>query len=80
MDSFLQPIMNAVGIDEKNVFVVAGNHEVKRTGIASHIEAGLHATLTSENNIDDFLANIDSESQNALSILIEISPHYLGMK
>lgn len=62
LDDFLQPIMNALGLDENSVFVVAGNHEVKRKDIVPYVESGLESELKSETKIEEFMYNIDSES------------------
>ncbi len=62
LDVFLQPIMEMLQLDEKGVFIVPGNHEIKRESIVSYIEAGLESTLTSEANIEAFMNKIDTES------------------
>lgn len=62
LESFLQPIMDALQINEKNIFIVAGNHEVKQSQIKPYIEAGLESTLISEDKIEKFIEEIDTES------------------
>lgn len=63
LDVFLQPLLEMLHLDEKSVFMVAGNHEVKRCNIVPYAETGLEATLKSENSIEDFLCNnIDEDS------------------
>ena len=59
LEVFLQPLMDMLQLDEKSIFIVAGNHEIKRQMIVPYIETGLNATLVSEAAIDDFLKNIN---------------------
>ena len=67
LEELLQPLMDLLALDEKNIFVVAGNHEVKRSTIVSYIETGLCSTLVSEAAIEDFLHSVDSESIKRIS-------------
>ena len=67
LEELLQPLMDLLALDEKNIFVVAGNHEVKRSAIVSYIETGLCSTLVSEAAIEDFLHSVDSESIKRIS-------------
>lgn len=62
LEVFLQPLMEMLQLDEKSIFVVAGNHEIKKQMVVPYIEAGLNATLVSEAAIDDFLNKIDTDS------------------
>lgn len=61
LQDFLQPLMEFLSIDETHIFIVAGNHEIKKRKIVPYIEAGL-SSLTSERQIEDFLQNIDLNS------------------
>ncbi|MEG0835831.1 MAG: metallophosphoesterase [Christensenellaceae bacterium] len=61
LEVFLQPLMDMLQLDEKSIFIVAGNHEIKRQMIVPYIETGLNAILVSEAAIDDFLKNINSD-------------------
>lgn len=67
LTELIQPIMNALKLDEKSFFIVPGNHEVKRTNIMPYVESGLASTLTSEIAIEDFMRNIDSGSINRIA-------------
>lgn len=60
LDLFLQPIMQFLGIDEKSIFIVPGNHEIKISKISRYSEKGLQDTLVKEDTIDEFLASPDS--------------------
>ncbi|MBD5151992.1 MAG: hypothetical protein HDT16_05775 [Oscillibacter sp.] len=62
LTELIQPIMNALSLDETHIFVVPGNHEIKRAEIVPYIESGLASTLTSETAINDFLQQVDKES------------------
>lgn len=62
LGSFLQPLMNILKLSEDSIFIVPGNHEVKRNSIVNYIESGLESTLVSENKIDEFLTSIDDYS------------------
>lgn len=62
LDVFLQPLMEILNLDETNIFIVPGNHEVKRNLIVPYVETGLEKTLVSEYDIESFLSNIDEGS------------------
>ena len=62
LESFLQPLMEMLGLKEDCIFLVPGNHEVKRSSIKDYIESGLESILISENKIDEFLSSIDDQS------------------
>lgn len=61
LEVFIQPIMEMLQLNEKNIFIVAGNHEVKRQMVIPYIETGLNTTLVSEAAIDDFLNKMDAD-------------------
>lgn len=67
LEELIQPLLELLSLDEKRVFVVAGNHEVKRSSIVPYIENGLCSTLVSEAAIEDFLHSIDDESIKRIS-------------
>ena len=62
LEVFLQPLMEMLKLDEKSIFIVAGNHEIKRNMVVPYIETGLSSTLVSEAAIDDFLGKVDTDS------------------
>ncbi len=67
LEELLQPLMDLLALDETCIFVVAGNHEVKRSAIVSYIETGLCSTLVSEAAVEDFLQSVDTESIKRIS-------------
>lgn len=67
LEELLQPLMDLLALDETCIFVVAGNHEVKRSAVVSYIETGLCSTLVSEAAIEDFLHSVDNESIKRIS-------------
>lgn len=62
LEVLLQPLMEMLHLDEKSIFIVAGNHEVKQSNIVPYVETGLESTLKTESSITNFLCNIDDES------------------
>ena len=44
LEVFLQPLMETLKLDEKSIFIVAGNHEIKRNMVVPYIETGLSST------------------------------------
>lgn len=50
----IQPLTEHLQIPDDSVFIVAGNHEVKRSKIVEYIEKGLLATLSTEAEIQNF--------------------------
>ena len=62
LEELLQPLMDLLNLDEKSIFVVAGNHEIKRKMVVPFIETGLSSTLTSETAIDEFISTVNTDS------------------
>lgn len=58
-DLLITPLMEFLGLSEESIFVVPGNHEVKRDTISPIVETGLEATLKTTESIDAFMNNID---------------------
>ena len=54
-DDFIQPLLTSQELKESSVFIVPGNHEIKRKEVVDYIEAGLAETLVSEDKIDRFM-------------------------
>lgn len=77
-DFFLQPLMDMLGLKEDNIFLVPGNHEVKRNSIVDYIETGLESTLVSENKIDEFLSSIDDHSLERILYFEKDFAHLFG--
>ena len=69
INSVISPLMEYLKLSAENVFIVPGNHEVKRSLIIDYVEKGLTSLLTSEIEIDrydfrakeDFLISLVSE-------------------
>jgi predicted MPP superfamily phosphohydrolase len=62
LDSLIAPLMTDFQIKEDHIFIVAGNHEVKRSAIQEYIELGLQSSLVSEDRIDGFINSNDEKS------------------
>ena len=62
LSDLLQPLMDMLNLDEKSIFMVAGNHEIKRQMVDPYNEAGLNSKLVSESDIDEFLDSINTDS------------------
>ena len=62
LSDLLQPLMDMFNLDEKSIFMVAGNHEIKRQMVDPYNEAGLNSKLVSESDIDEFLDSINTDS------------------
>lgn len=67
LDIFIEPLMNRLGLRPESIFIVAGNHEVKRNGISDYVESGLLATLGEEDAVDRFLCRIEPEPIKRIS-------------
>lgn len=62
LNTVIQPLIEFLNISENNVFIVAGNHEVKRSKIVSYIEKGLETTLNSEEKIEAFFNDFQNNA------------------
>lgn len=78
LTELIQPLINALNLDETHFFVVPGNHEIKRTEIVPYIESGLASTLVSETAIDDFLQQIDKESIKRIDYFSDFATLFSG--
>lgn len=72
-NTIIQPLLDHTGLDEKNVFFVAGNHEVKRSSIVSYVESGLVTTLTSEEAIDNFFSEAHADVTERIDFFRDFS-------
>lgn len=72
-NTIIQPLLDYTGLDEKNVFLVAGNHEVKRSSIISYVESGLVSTLTSEEAIESFFNEAHADVTERIDYFREFS-------
>ena len=58
-EHLLRPLIEYLHLSNDNVFIVPGNHEVKRSKIKQFVENGLLATLKSEEDISHFISSGD---------------------
>lgn len=69
----IAPLMEELHIAEDAIFVVPGNHEVKRSKIVNYIENGLESTLKSEESIDVFIKDPDSKALERINYFDDFS-------
>lgn len=67
IDSVISPLMEYLKLSAENVFIVPGNHEVKRSLIIDYVEKGLSSLLVSEIEIDKHLKSNDAGARNRIS-------------
>lgn len=61
IDDLIAPLLNYLHLSESDVYIVPGNHEVKRAAIVPYAEQGLTSYLSSEENIRSFFTPHDPE-------------------
>ena len=66
LSELIIPLMQGLGLTEDNIFVVPGNHEVRRSQIVEYVESGLASTLASEEAIESFLNSDTSEAMRRI--------------
>ena len=66
LSELIIPLMQGLGLTEDNIFVVPGNHEVRRSQIVEYVESGLASTLASEEAIESFLDSDTSEAMRRI--------------
>ena len=67
IDSLLTPLLDFLDLTADSVYIVPGNHEVKRSSILPYAEQGLASYLASEKNIRDFFVSLDPEATKRIS-------------
>ena len=72
-DHLIAPLMEKLHIKEDAIFIVPGNHEVKRSKIVNYIENGLENTLKSEENIDAFTKKPDPRALERINYFDDFS-------
>ena len=60
--NIIKPLMDELSLKEERFFIVPGNHEVRRSKIVDYIENGISMALTSEESINEFINNIESNA------------------
>lgn len=78
VSTVIQPVMQHLNLSEDRVFVVPGNHEVKRSLINKHMERGLLEDLNSEENIDKHLKSGDVEAMKRIADFEEYAKLFGG--
>jgi len=64
-EAFLDPLRTRLGLDQTNIFLVPGNHDVDRDRIDRFAERGAQAELNSQEAVDEVLQ--DPEALNRLA-------------
>lgn len=77
-DCVIKPLMEEFSLKEEQFFIVPGNHEVKRSKIVDYIENGISMALTSEESINAFVNNIDSNALERISYFDDFSLMFGG--
>lgn len=67
VSDLISPLLNFLHLSESNVYIVPGNHEVKRSMIIPYAEQGLVTYLSSEDNICQFFNSFDPEAAKRVS-------------
>lgn len=67
INSVISPLIEYLKLSAENVFIVPGNHEVKRSLIIDYVEKGLSSLLVSEIEIDKHLKSNDAGARNRIS-------------
>ena len=77
-DTIIHPIMQHLSLSEDRIFVVPGNHEVKRSLINKYMEAGLLEELKSAENIDRYLNSGDVDARKRIADFEEYATLFGG--
>lgn len=78
LDTIIHPIMQHLNLSEERIFVVPGNHEVKRSLINKYMEAGLLEELKSAENIDRYLNSGDVDARKRIADFEEYATLFGG--
>lgn len=79
LDSLIHPVMEFLRITADCVYLVPGNHEVKRSLIVGYSEQGLASYLTSESNINELLASQDADAKKRIDYFDEFAKLFSGV-
>lgn len=77
-DCVIKPLMDELSLKEERFFIVPGNHEVKRSKIVDYIENGISMALTSEESINEFINNIESNALERILYFNDFSSMFGG--
>ena len=77
-DCVIKPLMDELSLKEERFFIVPGNHEVKRSKILDYIEKGISMALTSEESINKFINNIESNALERIGYSNDFSSMFGG--
>lgn len=78
LNALIYPVMECLGVTEECVYIVPGNHEVKRSYIVGYAEQGLESYLASENNINQLLASQDTEAKKRIAYFDDYARLFSG--
>ena len=67
LEDLITPLLNLLHLSESDVFIVPGNHEIKKSAVVEYAEQGLSSYLSSEDHIRDFLISCDPEATKRIS-------------
>ena len=78
VNDLITPLLDYLKLSESNVYIVPGNHEVKRSVIVPYAEQGLASYLSSEENIHDFFVSLDPEATKRISYFNDYAKFFGG--
>lgn len=58
-DLFLDPLLNLLSLTYDNLYICPGNHDIQRAAVDEIQEKGLQATLTSRDEVNKFIDDIE---------------------
>ena len=67
LNTVIHPVIQHLNLSEDRVFVVPGNHEVKRSLVNKYMEIGLFEELNSEESIDRHLKSGDVDAKKRIA-------------
>lgn len=78
LNKVIRPLVETFNLSNESVFIVPGNHEIKRSEVVDYIENGLALTLSTEDSIEEFLNNLDAQSLKRISYFEDFSLRFSG--
>ena len=78
VDDLITPLLDFLQLSESDVYIVPGNHEVKRSAIVPYAEQGLASYLSSDENIRNFLISCDPEATKRISYFADYAKLFGG--
>ena len=65
---FIDPLLTATGIEPANFFLVPGNHDVSRQWIDKFTDKGIHETLKSTGELNQFIDDVKANSPSMVGL------------